>query len=139
MPFDYNVRLSKRRADSAVAYLKERWNIPANRIVAVGYGEHQKINACACEGNNATEFTPYIEGLTKKMLVDLDDDGNVITSFYSEYQPNEISYIEGKPHVKCEEFQHRQNRRTTVRFANDPRDFGLEIDVDVDKNNVNQR
>jgi outer membrane protein OmpA-like peptidoglycan-associated protein len=139
MPYDYNVRLSKRRADSAVAYLIQRWNIPSNRVVAVGYGEHQKINACACEGNDATEFTPFVAGLTQKMLVDLDDDGNVITSFYSDYQPNEISYIEGKPFVKCEEFQHRQNRRTTVRFANDPRDFGLEIDVDVDKNNVNQR
>ena len=139
MPYDYNVRLSKRRADSAVAYLKSRWNIPAERIIAVGYGEHQKINSCSCEGNDATVFTPFIEGLTKKMLVDLDDDGNVIESLYTDYEPYEITYIEGKPHVKCEEFQHRQNRRTTVRFANDPRDFGLEIDVDVDSNNVNQR
>jgi len=139
MPYDYNVRLSKRRADSAVAYLIKRWEIPPNRIIAVGYGEHQKINNCACEGTDATEFTPYIEGLTRKMLVDLDDEGNVVESLYTNYEPYEITYIEGKPHVKCEEFQHRQNRRTTVRFANDPRDFGLEIDVDVDPNNVNQR
>jgi outer membrane protein OmpA-like peptidoglycan-associated protein len=139
MPYDYNVRLSKRRADSAVAYLRKRWNIQPNRIVAVGYGEHQKINDCSCEGADATEFTPFIEGRTKKMLVDLDDEGNVSESLYVDYEPYEITYIEGKPHVKCEEYQHRQNRRTTVRFANDPRDFGLEIDVDVDSNNVNQR
>jgi hypothetical protein len=73
------------------------------------------------------------------MLMDLDDDGNVIQTIYQEYAPNELTYIEGIPHVKCEEFQHRQNRRTTVRFANDPRDFGIEIDVDIDQNNVNKR
>jgi len=39
----------------------------------------------------------------------------------------------------CDEYQHKQNQRTTVHLANDPRDFGLDIDVDVEKNNVNDR
>ena len=139
MPYDYNVRLSKRRADSAVDYIIKTWKIDPNKIVAVGYGEHQTVNECACEDENATSYTPYIPGRTKKMLVDLDDDGNVIGAIYQEYEPKDLMYIEGKPMVKCEEYQHRQNRRTTVRFANDPRDFGLEIDVDIDHNNINKR
>ncbi len=139
MPYDYNERLSKRRADSAVDYLIRVCKIDPKRIVAVGYGEHQTINECACEENSATSYTPYIPGKTKKMLLDLDDDGNVSETLYLEYEPNELTYIEGVPHVKCEEYQHRQNRRTTVRFANDPRDFGIEIDVDIDQNNINKR
>ncbi len=139
MPYDYNVRLSKRRADSAVDYIIKTWKIDPKKIVAVGYGEHQTVNECACEDENSTSYTPYIPGRTKKMLVDLDDDGNVIGAIYQEYEPKDLMYIEGKPMVKCEEYQHRQNRRTTVRFANDPRDFGLEIDVDIDHNNINKR
>lgn len=139
MPYDYNVRLSKRRADSAVAYLLKTWKIDPKRIVAVGYGEHQTVNECACEATDATGFTPFIPGITRKMLVDLDDEGNVAGTVYQDYEPYEFTYIEGKAHVQCDEYQHRQNRRTTVRFANDPRDFGLDIDVDVDPNNVNDR
>lgn len=139
MPYDYNENLSKRRADSAVDYLIKRWNISPKRIIAVGYGEHQLINDCSCEGSAAAGFTPFIKGVTRKMNVELDDEGNVSSTVYLEYQPSEITMISGKPHVKCEEYQHRQNRRTTVRFANDPRDFGIEIDVDVDPNNKNKK
>lgn len=137
MPYDYNVALSNRRADSAVDYLVSRAKLDKNRVVAVGYGETQLINDCKCEGSKAEGFTPYIAGTTKKMLVELDDDGNVSKTIYLDYEPSEIQYIEGAPFVKCAEFQHRQNRRTTVRFATDPREFGLIIDQDVDKNNKN--
>ncbi len=137
MPYDYNVALSNRRADSAVDYLISRAKLDKNRVVAVGYGETQLINDCKCEGSKVEGFTPYIAGTTKKMLVELDDDGNVSKTIYLDYEPSEIQYVEGAPFVKCNEFQHRQNRRTTVRFATDPREFGLIIDQDVDKNNKN--
>lgn len=42
---DYNLRLSQRRAESAVAYLRKK-GIPRDRIVARGYGEQRPVNAC---------------------------------------------------------------------------------------------
>lgn len=140
MPYDYNVKLSNRRADSAVTYLLNRKNLDPNRVVAVGYGETQLINDCACEDGTApTGFTEYIPGKTRKMFVELDDDGNVAKTVYQEYEPTEIEIINNKQYVKCNEFQHRQNRRTTVRFATDPREFGLNINQDVDSNNRNKK
>jgi peptidoglycan-associated lipoprotein len=47
--YEYNIDLSQRRADSAVAYLIHR-GIDVRRIAAKGYGESQLINKCACEG-----------------------------------------------------------------------------------------
>jgi outer membrane protein OmpA-like peptidoglycan-associated protein len=46
MPYDYNERLAQRRADSAVDYLRKRWNLGPNRIIAKGYGETQLVNNC---------------------------------------------------------------------------------------------
>ena len=47
--YDYNMGLSQRRADSAVAYLVRK-GIDARRLVAQGYGESQLVNDCKCEG-----------------------------------------------------------------------------------------
>lgn len=47
--YDYNMDLSQRRADSAVAYLVRK-GIDARRLVAQGYGESQLVNDCKCEG-----------------------------------------------------------------------------------------
>jgi len=47
----YNIGLSQRRADSAVAYLIAK-GVDSARIVAKGYGENQLVNKCACEGPN---------------------------------------------------------------------------------------
>lgn len=47
--YDYNIDLSQRRADSAVAYLVRK-GIDARRLVAKGYGESQLVNDCRCEG-----------------------------------------------------------------------------------------
>lgn len=138
MPYEYNEKLAKRRADSAVAYLRQVWNIGPDRIVAVGYGETQLMNDCHCEGSAMVDYTPYIKGRTKKMLVELDDDGNIQKTIYRDYDTLEIVYFNGDPYVKCNEFQHRQNRRTTVRFANDPAKFGIKMDVTRDANNTNE-
>jgi len=45
---DYNRALSQRRADSAVAYIMKA-GINPFRLQAMGYGESQLINECACE------------------------------------------------------------------------------------------
>ena len=47
----YNIGLSQRRADSAVAYLISR-GIDSLRLVSKGYGENSLVNHCACEGND---------------------------------------------------------------------------------------
>ncbi len=45
----YNMRLSERRAASAVEYL-EKSGILRRRLVARGYGESKPVNKCECEG-----------------------------------------------------------------------------------------
>ena len=47
----YNINLSQRRADSAVAYIISK-GIDSLRIVSRGYGENSLVNNCACEGPN---------------------------------------------------------------------------------------
>ena len=53
--FEYNVPLTKRRAESAVQYLVQR-GIAASRITAEWYGKTRLTNNCNCaEGVNCTE------------------------------------------------------------------------------------
>ncbi|RIH63533.1 OmpA family protein [Mariniphaga sediminis] len=61
----YNEKLSQKRSESAVSYIVSQ-GIPANRIIAKGYGESQLVNECAdgvsCtdeqhQENRRTEFT----------------------------------------------------------------------------------
>jgi outer membrane protein OmpA-like peptidoglycan-associated protein len=47
--YEYNIDLSQRRADSAVAYLVRK-GVDARRLIAKGYGESQLVNHCECEG-----------------------------------------------------------------------------------------
>jgi len=47
--YDYNMGLSQRRADSAVAYLISK-GVQKERMFAKGYGESQLVNDCECEG-----------------------------------------------------------------------------------------
>jgi outer membrane protein OmpA-like peptidoglycan-associated protein/tetratricopeptide (TPR) repeat protein len=50
--FDYNDKLSQKRAESAVDYIISS-GIDKSRITAKGYGEHQLVNKCA-DGVNCT-------------------------------------------------------------------------------------
>ncbi len=70
--YEYNRKLSQRRADSAVAYIIAH-GINPFRLEARGYGESQLTNECACEGADR---------------------------------------------VPCDEEQHQENRRTTVKVVN---------------------
>jgi len=51
--YAYNMDLSRRRADSAVAYLIRK-GIMKERLFAKGYGESQLTNECECEGAKVT-------------------------------------------------------------------------------------
>ena len=137
---DYNVNLAQRRADSARNYLMQKYGIDSSRIVAVGYGELELVNDCKCEGQDVVGMTPYIKGQTKKMIVVKDRDGNVRMSYYEEYQPSEIKIIGDKSYVACDEYQHQQNRRTTVRFAWEGTESRAKVNVniDLDRNNTNE-
>ena len=135
--YDYNVKLAQRRADSARTYLMKTWKIDSSRIVARGYGEMQLINDCKCEGGEVAGLTPYIEGRTKKMVIEKDASGNVVKSYYERYKPSEIKFVNDKPFVACDEFQHQQNRRTTVRFGFEGQISRAIVNQDVDINNTN--
>jgi peptidoglycan-associated lipoprotein len=75
---DYNLRLSQRRAESAVNYLISR-GIPSNRMVAKGYGESRLLNQCKdgveCseeehQKNRRTEFKILEIGIAPKRTGD---------------------------------------------------------------------
>jgi peptidoglycan-associated lipoprotein len=139
--YAYNVSLSQRRADSAVHFLVKN-GVDPRRILAKGYGESQLINDCSCEGRDVTKVTPYIVGknpdtgepryTTKKSSV---DDRYV----YTAYKPSEISTINGIQYVPCDEFQHSQNRRTTVRILDVNFDSSVALLPSDDPNNMNAK
>ena len=54
--YDYNIFLSQRRADSAVAYIISK-GINPFRLEARGYGESQLTNKCECEGTKKVPCT----------------------------------------------------------------------------------
>jgi peptidoglycan-associated lipoprotein len=135
---EYNTRLAQRRADSAKVYLLRKYKIDTARIHAVGFGEKELINDCKCEGAEKAGFTPYRQDTTRKMVIVKDAKGNVIKSYYENYKPNELTKIDGKFFVPCDEFQHQQNRRTTVRFEWGNQKSRAKINQDVDANNSNK-
>ena len=52
---DYNITLSQKRAESAVAYIVQK-GIDNSKIIAKGYGKSRLINRCNCEdGNRCSE------------------------------------------------------------------------------------
>ena len=134
----YNTKLAQRRADSAKVYLLRKYKIDTARIHAVGYGEKELINDCKCEGAEKAGFTPYHKDTTRKMVVVKDAKGNVIKSYYEQYKQSELTKIDGKWFVPCDEYQHQQNRRTTVRFEYGNEKSRAKINQDVDLNNSNK-
>ncbi len=136
--YDYNVDLPQRRADSAVAYLVRK-GIDPRRIPAKGYGESQLTNDCKCEGGVVTGMTPYeikdangISTVTKKQIITRTESGTVVT--YEPYSNSEITVVNGVKMVPCNEFQHSQNRRTTIKT------LGVDFDPKVAgvlNNNIN--
>lgn len=77
--YDYNIDLSQRRADSAVAWLVKN-GIDARRLVAKGYGESQLVNNCACEGavkSNCSEEEHQKNRRTTFKTLDINFDPNL--------------------------------------------------------------
>ena len=74
----YNDTLSQRRADSAKAYIV-RYGIPAEKIVAKGYGERKLLNNCGCEdgkgpGMDCTEAEHQINRRTEFTILENTED-----------------------------------------------------------------
>lgn len=143
---DYNVDLAQRRAKNAVDYLVKVWKIDSARILAKGYGEAQLTNDCKCEGSEIQGYTPYVRYdennepfFAQKAMVIKDEGGNVVKSFYEDYLPSEVKLIEGKQFVECNEYQHQQNRRTTVRFSTAGIESRVKVNQTGDKNNRNTK
>ena len=67
----YNLKLSQRRADSAVKYIIEH-GIDASRIKAKGYGETQLINGCS-DGVDCSEEAHQENRRTEFKITDLND------------------------------------------------------------------
>ena len=77
--YDYNIDLSQRRADSAVAYLVRK-GVDARRLLAKGYGESQLVNDCKCEGAvkvNCSETQHQENRRTTIKTLDVNFDPNV--------------------------------------------------------------
>lgn len=64
----YNIGLSQRRADSAVAYLISK-GIDSLRIVSKGYGETRLVNKCKCEGEVVVPCTEEEHQLNRRTTV----------------------------------------------------------------------
>ncbi len=136
---DYNQELATNRAKAAVAYLRDKWKIDSARIQWKGYGEKELVNKCACEGTEVSGLTPYIMDNgkpTQKLVVTKDGSGNVVSSKYIPYSPSEIKTVDGKQYVACDEYQHQQNRRTTVRFNTDDITSRVKVNMNIDGNNA---
>lgn len=52
----YNMQLSSKRAESAVAYIASQ-GVEPRRMIAAGYGESRLVNKCQCEGTFAVPCT----------------------------------------------------------------------------------
>lgn len=139
--YAYNISLSQRRADSAVAYLVSK-GIDARRIVARGYGESSLINDCACEGRDIVKVTKLEVGKNKEtgqpLLARKKIEQGELYS-YKEYTTGEIQTINGEKFVACDEFQHSQNRRTTFRILDVDFDPNMKMAESNDPNNVNAK
>ena len=131
----HNEDLATRRAKNAVEYLVNKWKIDSARITWKGYGETKLVNKCACEPDNDAGLTPYVPGKTRKMI-EIVQGGLVTKTYYENYKPSEIIDQDGKKFVNCDEFQHRQNRRTTVRFSTEDIKSKADINQNVDANNA---
>jgi outer membrane protein OmpA-like peptidoglycan-associated protein len=142
---EYNEKLASRRADSAVSYLVRVWKVDPKRIVAKGYGETKLTNDCKCEGSEVVGMTPYYDFVdstgvrrkTRKAVITKDDRGNVVKMEYQDYPPQDIKVQNGKYYVLCDEYQHQQNRRTTVLFSREGLSSRVKVDTKIDGNNSN--
>jgi hypothetical protein len=56
---------------------------------------------------------------------------------YQDYLPQEIKVQAGKYYVLCDEYQHQQNRRTTVLFSREGLSSRVKVDSKIDGNNTN--
>lgn len=54
--YDYNMKLSDRRAKSTIAWLVKK-GVNPNRLTGRGYGESQLVNDCGCEPTNVSSCT----------------------------------------------------------------------------------
>lgn len=138
--YAYNISLSQRRADSAVAYLVSK-GVDQRRIVAKGYGESQLINDCACEGSEKISGTKYELGKDANGNLRFAKKQDIVNNqyVYVPYRQNEIFTKDGVQLVPCDEFQHRQNRRTTVRILDVNFDSSVAVLPTDDPNNQNAR
>lgn len=71
----YNKRLSQKRAENAVAYLI-REGLPANRLVAVGYGEDAIRNHCT-NGKECTEDEHQYNRRTEVKILRMNNEINI--------------------------------------------------------------
>ena len=84
----YNLRLSQKRAESAVNYLVYR-GIEKDRILAVGYGEQKLVNNCS-NGVVCTEAQHQRNRRTEFKIIGYYKDGQILSSI-----PREDAYYYG--------------------------------------------
>ena len=65
---DYNMRLSWKRAESTVKYIKDNGGFDSSRISAKGYGETDPVNHCV-DGIKCTEYEHSLNRRTEFAIV----------------------------------------------------------------------
>jgi len=81
---EYNLRLSEKRAESVIKYLKEKFNIPGERLIPKGYGKRQLLctsvdsEACHALNRRVELIKPPVEEKTSRGVSRTDGDESKI-------------------------------------------------------------
>ncbi|HEY1047294.1 MAG TPA: OmpA family protein [Bacteroidia bacterium] len=115
---EYNKDLSKRRADSAAAFLR-RLSGDSLIIYAIGMGESAPLNDCICEGKNKQIYTRFTEDTVNGV-----PEYRKLYHYDSSKQLIEYSRAKIEQHIKngdyfltCSESEHQRNRRSLIRLV----------------------
>ncbi len=88
--FRYNDRLSQRRAESVVRWLKER-GVPSNRVKPKGYGENVNVNNCANNVPCSEEEHQWNRRTEFKILGYFDESGNYNSLVQESQRPDRVN------------------------------------------------
>lgn len=94
--YEYNMGLSQRRADSAIAYIIDSGQINPFRLEARGYGESQLVNHCECENGRAVPCTEEEHQQNRRTTVKVVNCNFDVLSIGIDYEVRNDSALLGK-------------------------------------------
>ncbi|HEX7719230.1 MAG TPA: OmpA family protein [Woeseiaceae bacterium] len=119
-----NMRLSQRRADSVVAYLRDTHDVAASRLSAVGYGDtrpladnrtnegkrmNRRIGAVVACATDIEGLEPLPARITMAQLIEFDTDKATISQRYHDQLRKVADYLKTHPTVTATVEGHAAN------------------------------